>query len=168
MDGHSVLFQTLSEISTMPPEKPQKVTILHRNTLLVKHRLYISHYSHWVLSETKQYSNQVVGQIRTLQQFAIQRHPLELSGTIEDDRYLLRFLAVIHPMVWNIPDLSVSSAQIFRWNLLSETFLDYALKRCNIVFLKSGILEEFTSQGEGSALGLASIRRQRQTWITTG
>ena len=85
MHGHSVLFQTLSEISARSPEKPQKVTILHRNTHLVKHRLYISHYSHWVLSETKQYSNQVVGQIRTLQQFAIQRHPLELSGTIEDE-----------------------------------------------------------------------------------
>ena len=76
----------------------------------------------------------------------IQRHPLELSGTIEDDPYLLRFLAVVHPMVWDIPDMSVSSTQIFRRNFFSEIFLDYAFKRCNVVFLKSGILEELMSQ----------------------
>ena len=33
------------------PEKPHTVTILHRNTNLVKYRLHIYHYSHWVLSE---------------------------------------------------------------------------------------------------------------------
>ena len=42
------------------PEKPHKVTILHRNTNLVKYRLHIYHYSHWVLSEMKHYSNQTV------------------------------------------------------------------------------------------------------------
>ena len=40
------------------PEKPHKVTILHRSTNLVKYRLHIYHYSHWVLSEMKHYSNQ--------------------------------------------------------------------------------------------------------------
>ena len=40
------------------PEKPHKVTTLHGSTNLVKHRLHIYHYSHWVLSEMKHYSNQ--------------------------------------------------------------------------------------------------------------
>ena len=70
--------------------------------------------------------------------------------------------------MWNIPDLAASSTHIFRGNLFSETFLNYFFKRCNIVFLESGILEEFTFQGEGSALSLASINRQRHPWSTKG
>ena len=75
---------------------------------------------------------------------------------------------LVHPIMWNIADLAASSTHIFRGNLFSETFLNYFFKRCNIVFLESGILEEFTFQGEGSALSLASINRQRQPWSTKG
>ena len=69
---------------------------------------------------------------------------MELGGTINNDLYLLSFLAVIHPMMWTLLDLVVWSIEIFRGNLFSETFLDYVFERCNIVFLESGVLEEFT------------------------
>ena len=69
---------------------------------------------------------------------------MELGGTINNDLYLLSFLAVIHLMMWTLLDLVVWSIEIFRGNLLSETFLDYVFERCNIVFLESGVLGEFT------------------------
>ena len=58
----------------------------------------------WNTIPTKPY----VGQISALEKFALHKHPLQLGGTINNDLYLLSFLAVI-PMMWSTLDLVICS-----------------------------------------------------------
>ena len=111
----------------------------------------------------KQHSNQTVGQIRSNSllkgipciRWSNQRQPLSFQISF-----------CVTPHEWNIPDLAVCCTQIFRWNLFSKT-LNYVFERWVIVFLKSGILEEFTFQGELCAWP-GIYWQATSNWITNG
>ena len=150
-------------------EKPHEVTILHRNTNLVKYRLYINHYSHWVMSEMKNYSNQTVrwsnwcsGVIRC------SKTSLGTGRNNKQRPLSSQFSCCYTP---NDVDYTRSCRLLYinlQGNLFSETFLDYVFERCSIVFLEYGVLGEFTFRESSLRSAWHLLASNTKLWLRKG
>lgn len=80
------------------------------------------------------FTNKLVGQIWTLQQFSIQRSSMKRGSTVQHHtQFLLAW--VVDPMMWYIPHFATFSYQLLLWYNLSISFCQNILHQC-LVFLQ--------------------------------
>ena len=63
----------------------------------------------------------------------VQRVSFKLGGTVEDDSYLVSFLGVIYPVVWDIPYLLFAFFFIDGWGFFCITILADRVHEVDVV-----------------------------------
>ena len=72
----------------------------------VEHLFYVTHDGDIFSPEASQDTEKTVHQVRTRQQFFIERDPIIFGRRIKHDSYLRWFFRVVNSKVWEIPHLS--------------------------------------------------------------
>ena len=121
MDGHSVLGRFAIKVSTLPPEEAKKVAMFWVDMDLVEHALHVTRKGYRLLTESSEYANQVIGEIRTLEEMSVEGCTSKFDATVEDDSYFLWFLRVVYPMMRDIPHLAILQCSFFSGHFLGIT-----------------------------------------------
>ena len=66
MNSHAELDWIALDVSILPPQESEVVSMLEVDLDLMKHSLDITHESHSFFSETTQYSSKVIGEVWAL------------------------------------------------------------------------------------------------------
>ena len=77
------------------PKEPQIMSIFRVYQHLVKHLLYVFHYSHLFHAKSCKHTNQAIEKIKAFKKLSVQRAIAILGGTIKHDFYLVRFVRVM-------------------------------------------------------------------------
>lgn len=141
MHRHLELCQRLIGVTTGPPQESQKVHILFGNPYLMEHFFSVPYHCCWFVSNSEEYTQQGVRNIRTLQQLLVQRSAFKQRGTVKDHPDCL-FSFVVDTVVRNIPQSSIILEELFFWHSFCMSFHQDIIHEADVIFPKCFIFLE--------------------------